>query len=262
MKKKRGATTSKPKKEVKQRTPPVPKMKKFIQAGGGRRIDVLYSPLELQEMPLSQVKKIYSELRSVAVKRLKRQETSKYNKTASYMFYRNIFKTIKEMEEQAKGWDEKYQESSFLGQLYGGIIDAQKYLSGGGIQKEKEKNEKMLETLHEKGGGYEWLNKSNIESFGRFMDMLREKYDLKRNSLASDRAAQLYAVYSKTEKESDIKEMFLAWQENDKELEALMQKIAEPKKLSTEKLKSIVSQKEKKLQKKRKYGAKKRNRRK
>ena len=262
MKKKRGTSASKPKKDAKQRTPPVPKMKKFIQAGGGRRIDILYSPLELQEMSLSQVKKIYSELRSVAVKRLKRQETSKYNKTASYMFYRNIFKTIKEMEDQAKGWDEKYQESSFLGQLYGGIIDAQKYLSGGGILKEKEKNEKMLETLHEKGGAYEWLNKGNIEAFGRFMDMLREKYDLKRNSLASDRAAQLFAIYSKSEKESDIKEKFLAWQENEKELESLMQKIAEPKKVSTEKLKSIVSQKEKKLQKKKKYGSKKRNRRK
>ena len=124
------------------------------------------------------------------------------------------------------------------------------------------KNEKLLDTLHEKGGGYEWINKSNIEDFGRFMDMLREKYDLKRNSLASDRAAQLFAVYSKTEKESDIKEMFLAWQENEKELESLMQKINEPKKISKEKLKSIVTQKEKKLQKKKRYGAKKRNRRK
>ena len=171
-----------------------------------------------------------------------------------------MLRTIKQIEEDSKQWGEKFAEENFRGSLYGSIIDAQKYLIGGGILKEKESTAKLLETLHEKGGAYEWINDDNVRDFGNFMEYLREKYDLKRNSLASDRAAQLWAVYSQTNKEDEIKEKFLAWQENEKELESLMNKIGAAKKLSTSKLKQIVTSQEKKVQKKAKYSKKKRNR--
>lgn len=246
----------------KSRVPPTPKTKEYIKAAGGRRLTDLFDPAELNWMDLSDVKKIYSELRSVAVKRLKRQSESEYNKSRSYLFYsgKNMLRTIKQIEEDSKQWGEKFAEENFRGSLYGSIIDAQKYLIGGGILKEKESTAKLLETLHEKGGAYEWINDDNVKDFGNFMEYLREKYDLKRNSLASDRAAQLWAVYSQTNKEDEIKEKFLAWQENEKELESLMNKIGAAKKLSASKLKQIVTSQEKKVQKKAKYSKKKRNR--
>ena len=248
-------------KQAAKRSPPKPKTKEYIKVTG-RKISNFYTPMELESLDLSTVKKIYSELRPVVQKRLKRQEVSEYNKSSSYQFYSrpNVFKTIKQMEQSSQELPEVYQQPNFLGQLYGAIIDAQKYLSRGGILYEKEQNEKLLATMREKGGAYAYLNEDNIKDFGRFMETLREKYDLKRKSLASDRVAQLYAIYEKTDKAKDIMDMFQSWLEDEKSLTKLLRDVSGNRPKTPEQLKEILTRKEKKYKKSKKYGAKRKRR--
>ena len=121
------------------------------------------------------------------------------------------------------------------------------------------RREKTLETLRLKGGAYTYITEENIDEFGRYMEALREKYDLERGSRGSEQAVMLFKAYKQNGiAGEDIIRDFKLWQKNREVLEkeaktkaGKFKKISQLKKLAQNREKK-QSRRAKKKQNKRK----------
>ena len=147
----------------------------------------------------SEVRKEYTRLRDISQKRLKRLAKAGYTDTEVYR--RNVKHYLKLKDIKSKS--ELAQRLSDLSRF---VASKQSTVSG-----IKEKERKALESLSEHGYGF--VNESNIQEFGEFMEEYRNQ--LLDMDYDSGDAAELYSVIQKHKIDPEkVKADFEYWLEN------------------------------------------------
>lgn len=145
----------------------------------------------LKTATFAEAKKEYSRLRKIALKRLKRFEGTKYEKSAVYKYNINAFPFTKDIKSES-------EIGSRLAHLKNFLESRQTSLRG---LKAIERD--TLRTLREHG--YKGITSNNLEAFGRFMESARMKAGGKLYS--SDAVAELFtdAIKQKVDPEKILK---------------------------------------------------------
>lgn len=175
----------------------------------------------------------YSRLRKIANSRLKALGRSRFNNTQAYLQNVGKYVTLDKIE----------SERDLMYKLH----DLAKFVTAksGSVSGQYEIKRNTLETLRERG--LDFVNESNFELFGRFMEEARIRGYAK--IYGSERIAELFGTATK--KGINPEELFKDfgfWMENEKKLEE-MPKIRNEKKRNSDEYKKAI---EREYEKKRK----------
>lgn len=146
-----------------------------------------FNPTTLKSLELSDLKKIYSEKRDIAQKRIKRLQKSDFKKTNAALAYKSGVPTLKSI--RAESEKDKELEKNIL--VYE-LSKLQNFLGNkySKVSELKKTRDKAIDTLHKHG--YDFVTKSNYNEFIDFMNYLHN--------------TQLDRIYSKVDTGSGYKE--------------------------------------------------------
>lgn len=147
----------------------------------------------------AQIRKEYSRLRDIAMKRLKRMSATRFAETNIYKRNYRYYPKLKDIKSSAE--------------LAGRLADLAEFIKSpySTVSKQKRIMQKSLTTLHEHH--YNFVNEDNFIDFGKFMEEYRDQhldeiYD-------SGDAADAYGVVVKHQLDPEkVKEDFEFWLEN------------------------------------------------
>lgn len=177
----------------------------------------------------AEMRKEYTRLRAVAVKRLQRFEGTEYEEAKSYRMNKDKFKKLSEMEDR--------RELIYL------LNDVARFLSAksSSVSGLKATDRQILETAHERG--LTWLKKDNLRQFGEFMEDARAKGYAK--IYGSERVAEIFGTaYKKGINPEEVKKNFDFWIEHQSEL-AKQPKIKNEKQRTADEYRKRIENKKK-----------------
>lgn len=160
----------------------------------------IFFPFEISKMAISEVKKAYSELRSVANKRLSRLESQGLGSYGSYRFPK-----VRDLTEN---------------QIRSELAETSRYLRDPRhtVRGEKAYMKREIESLHDQG--YDFIDESNFYEFTDYMDDLRDQYGAK--AFDSGDAADVFNNSQKIGIDPElVKENFEYFAEHLSELERM-----------------------------------------
>ena len=171
-----------------------------------------------------ELRKEYSRLRQVANSRLDRMVGTKYEKSQTYKRNAGKYTTLDEIEAEALAHArnikpeaaQKYVDLHVAKKL----AEMYKFLTAksSSIRGMQAIENRMIETFREKG--LTFINKSNIQQFGEYMDYLRSIH--KGRVFDSERAADVFGTaVRKGINPEEIAEDFEYWKEHETQLSAL-----------------------------------------
>lgn len=158
----------------------------------------LFTPIQIEQLSNRQVRKEYSQLRSIANKRLQRLQAAGLGGRGDYRF------------PVMKGRD--------INQIAADLADVSRFLRDPRttVKGENKFVEHELKELHERG--YSWVDRSNFYDFTRFMEDMRAKYEGK--YFDSGQALDVYNEGQRLNIPSDVlKRNFDYFAENIKAME-------------------------------------------
>lgn len=166
----------------------------------------VYNPQNSKSVfSLSEAKKEYSKLRSIARKRLERLGASEFAGSSTYKNWQEGFETVSELKSETK--------------LRKALYDVARYLNlkTGSVSGAREARKKFVDTMNEMG--YDWINERNANEFGEFMREVKKHEDYKGRD--SEQLVELF----KTAKDKRIDTQSLAqhyekWFDNEKKYQA------------------------------------------
>lgn len=209
--------TSKSKSNLKPRP-----LKTQIRALGNMPIKDLTGDL-LETFSERDIRRAYSELRRVALTRVERAVKAGIMSEKKGSFLKERLPTLSDIDKKALTAQKPEYVSTFKKNLINvGLMEAKHILLKDSTTKSgyESRREKTLETLRLKGGAYTYINESNIDEFGMYMEALREKYDLERGSRGSEQAVMLFKAYKQNGiAGEDIIRDFKLWQSQREVLE-------------------------------------------
>lgn len=170
--------------------------------------DEYYYPEALKSGVLTsaEMRKEYSYLRSIANKRLEHFKGSEFEHHQTYLINRNRFVPLSQIKDERELIHRLYEVKKFTTARTSSVTGLRD------IQRQ------ALETARERG--YTFLNKSNIQAFGHFMEEARAKGYAK--IYGSERIAELFGTATKKGiNPEEIMVQFHFWMENQAELEEL-----------------------------------------
>lgn len=205
----------------------------------------------IEDIPEPLQRKAYSELRSVAKLRLKALKNAGYDQSFDYLNNVGKFPTITEMRQDAAGWG-KSSEARFRGALVGAIRDAALFLTDKTtVSDVKSSERKTIETLHQKGGAYAAINESNIKEFGLYMEELRQKGKIARNTRGSEQAVALFrTMQEKNMRAETVMKDFDFWRKNQGKLRKIAKHTRSGKSRNAADFRKILKKKEAKTTRK------------
>lgn len=161
--------------------------------------------VQAENFTLSEARKEYSKLRSIARKRLERLGSSEFATGSTYKNWQAGFEKVSELKNERDLRKALYDVSRFLNVKTGTVSGARK------AQKE------FVKTMNEMG--YDWINRKNAQQFGEFMREVKKHVDYKGRD--SEQLVDLFRIA----KEKRIEPISLArnyekWFENEKKFEA------------------------------------------
>lgn len=183
-----------------------------------------------------QVLKEYSRLRQAALKRLKRMEGTKYEQSQTYLRNVGMYPSIPEIAEKKMIGSDKLtkeaREKLLALHVSRRLDDLERFLSAktGSIRGMQRLERELIQTLQDRGLSF--VNKSNIQQFGDFMEHYRTE---RLNKIySSERVAELFgtAVRKGIDPEQ-LKKDFTFWLDKQEELDK-MPKIKNKNKRSAE----------------------------
>lgn len=172
-----------------------------------------YLPSELKKLPIKEVRKEYSRLRSIERKRMDRMKGTEFEKSDTFKRNYKAYKPVKELNDT----ELLYQTAKLAREVS---------KAGNTLTEAKELKAKKLETLQ--SHGYSFVNDENFFDFVKFMDEYRarkldEIYD-------SDSVAEMYEITEGLKiNPSKIYEDFGLWLKKQKEAQALYEKYGKSK---------------------------------
>ena len=209
--------TSKSKSNLKPRP-----LKTQIRALGNIPIKDLTGDL-LETFSERDIRRAYTELRRVALTRVERAVKAGIMSDKKGSFLKERLPTLSDIDEKALTAQKSEYIPTFKKNLINvGLMEAKHILLKDSTTKSgyESRREKTLETLRLKGGAYTYINESNIDEFGMYMEALREKYDLERGSRGSEQAVMLFKAYKQNGiAGEDIIRDFKLWQSQREVLE-------------------------------------------
>lgn len=160
----------------------------------------IYFPFEINKMSASAVKSAYSNLRSIANKRLSRLESAGLGTFGSYRFPK-----VRELnEDQLRR--ELAEASRYVRDPWHTVRGARSYMN------------REIKSLHKQG--YDWIDESNFREFTEYMDDLRDQYGSK--AFDSGDAADVFSNGQKIGIDTDtLKENFEYFAEHLGELKRM-----------------------------------------
>lgn len=120
-----------------------------------------YTPANLREKPMKEVRAEYSRLRSIARKRLNRLANSEFSGSQAYRMNRNLYVPLKDIKDSRTLYSKLTMLSRF-------IVSEQSTVTG-----QSRIRDKTISTLHERG--YTMVNKFNFLDFVDFMEDFRAR---------------------------------------------------------------------------------------
>lgn len=173
--------------------------------------DLAYTPggiSRLQVVSERDARAEYSRLRSIARKRIERLGKSEFASLPIYTYNVEKFIPLKEV-----------KTTSQLGGLLG---DVRQFLESRGstIRGQRQIRKDTIRTLHQHG--FRFINESNIDKFGEFMERVRAMYEENLvHKLPSDMLADLYEFVDANPKidTNDIMKDFSKWVEHINEID-------------------------------------------
>lgn len=209
--------TSKSKSNLKPRP-----LKTQIRALGNMPIKDLTGDL-VDSLSERDIRRAYTELRRVALTRVERGVKAGIMSDKKGSFLKERLPTLSDIDKKALTAQKPEYVSTFKKNLINvGLMEAKHILLKDSTTKSgyESRREKTLETLRLKGGAYTYINESNIDEFGMYMEALREKYDLERGSRGSEQAVMLFKAYKQNGiAGEDIIRDFKLWQSQREVLE-------------------------------------------
>ena len=222
-------------------------LKTQVRALGNTKIADL-NPEMLHDFTDKDIRKAYSELRSVAKTRITRGRESGIIDKKHADYWLKLLPTLTEIDRDAASVEDMYYWQHYNSRLEGAIMWTKHILTKDTTTKSgyDSRREKTLETLRLKGGAYSYITEDNLDEFGQYMETLREKYDLERGSKGSEQAVLLFRAYRREEiaGEEIIKD-FKFWQGKHKELEKAAKKTKAGRQKSLKEIQKTVKSKTK-----------------
>lgn len=204
-----------------------------------------YEAFKYGNISRAELTKEYSRLRKTANKRLQRMQGTKYEQTQTYLRNAGKYKTLAQIEKEAKQHTknmgaeaaQKYVDRAVALKL----ADLYKFLTAktGSIRGMQRVENEIIKTLHERG--ITFVNKSNIQRFGEYMEYLRVLHQ--NQSFDSERAQELFGIATKKGIDPvQIAEDYNYWKSHQEELEKTP-KIKNTKKRTAEEYKKRIERK-------------------
>lgn len=197
-------------------------LKTQIRALGNMPIKDLTGDL-VDSLSERDIRRAYTELRRVALTRVERGVKAGIMSDKKGSFLKERLPTLSDIDKKALTAQKPEYVSTFKKNLINvGLMEAKHILLKDSTTKSgyESRREKTLETLRLKGGAYTYINESNIDEFGMYMEALREKYDLERGSRGSEQAVMLFKAYKQNGiAGEDIIRDFKLWQSQREVLE-------------------------------------------
>lgn len=204
-----------------------------------------YEAFKYGNISRAELTKEYSRLRQTANKRLQRMQGTKYEQTQTYLRNAGKYKTLaqikKEAREHTKNMGAEAAQKYVDRVVALKLADLYKFLTAktGSIRGMQRVENKIIETLHERG--ITFVNKSNIQRFGEYMEYLRVLHQ--NQSFDSERSQELFGIASKKGIDPmQIAEDYNYWKNHQEELEKTP-KIKNAKKRTAEEYKKIIERK-------------------
>lgn len=119
-----------------------------------------YKPEMLKKLPVSDVRKEYSRLRHIALKRMQRMQGTQWARTETYKKHIGAFPSLSEIENSTELLTQLYETARFVAAKSSSIKGNELTMY------------KSLATLHK--NGYDFVNPDNFISFGKFIQIWRE----------------------------------------------------------------------------------------
>lgn len=197
-------------------------LKTQIRALGNMPIKDLTGDL-LETFSERDIRRAYTELRRVALTRVERAVKAGIMTDKKGSFLKERLPTLAEIDKKALTAQKPEYVPAFKKNLLNiALMESKHILLKDSTTKSgyESRREKTLETLRLKGGAYTYINESNIDEFGMYMEALREKYDLERGSRGSEQAVMLFKAYKQNGiAGEDIIRDFKLWQSQREVLE-------------------------------------------
>lgn len=183
-----------------------------------------YEAFKSGNVSREELRKEYSRLRQVANRRLARMEGTKYERSQTYRRNAGKYTTLEEIEREALAHArnikpeaaQKYTDmhvAKKLDELYRFLT-----AKSGSIRGMQAIENNMIETFRERG--LDFINKSNIQQFGEYMDYLRTVHGGR--MFDSERAADVFGTaVRKGINPEEIAEDFEYWKAHEAELAAM-----------------------------------------
>lgn len=201
-----------------------------------------YEAFKSGNVSREELRKEYSRLRQVANSRLARMEGTRFENSQTYKRNAGKYTTLEDIKMQALAHAknirpeaaEKYVDmhvAKKLDELYRFLTAKSSSIRG-----MQAIENSMIETFRERG--LTFINKSNIQQFGEYMDYLRSVH--KGKMFDSERAADVFGTaVKKGINPVEISEDFEYWQAHESEL-AAMPKISNPQNRTAEEYKRLL----------------------
>lgn len=197
-------------------------LKTQIRALGNMPIKDLTGDL-LETFSERDIRRAYTELRRVALTRVERAVKAGIMSDKKGEYLKNRLPTLSDIDKKALTAQKPEYVQPFKKNLLNiALMESKHILLKDSTTKSgyESRREKTLETLRLKGGAYTYINESNIDEFGMYMEALREKYDLERGSRGSEQAVMLFKAYKQNGiAGEDIIRDFKLWQNQREVLE-------------------------------------------
>lgn len=197
-------------------------LKTQIRALGNMPIKDLTGDL-LETFSERDIRRAYTELRRVALTRVERAVKAGIMSDKKGEYLKNRLPTLSDIDKKALTAQKPEYVQPFKKNLLNiALMESKHILLKDSTTKSgyESRREKTLETLRLKGGAYTYINDSNIDEFGMYMEALREKYDLERGSRGSEQAVMLFKAYKQNGiAGEDIIRDFKLWQNQREVLE-------------------------------------------
>lgn len=197
-------------------------LKTQIRALGNMPIKDLTGDL-LETFSERDIRRAYTELRRVALTRVERAVKAGIMSDKKGEYLKNRLLTLSDIDKKALTAQKPEYVQPFKKNLLNiALMESKHILLKDSTTKSgyESRREKTLETLRLKGGAYTYINDSNIDEFGMYMEALREKYDLERGSRGSEQAVMLFKAYKQNGiAGEDIIRDFKLWQNQREVLE-------------------------------------------
>lgn len=183
-----------------------------------------YEAFKSGNVSREELRKEYSRLRQVANSRLDRMEGTKYERSQTYRRNAGKYTTLSEIESEALAHAKNIKPEA--AQKYVDMHVAKKLdelyrfltAKSGSIRGMQEIEKRMIETFRDRG--LDFINKSNIQQFGEYMDYLRTVH--RGRMFDSERAADVFGTaVRKGINPEEILEDFEYWKAHEAELAAM-----------------------------------------